>query len=285
MSYNDVQGNRLFYTDEGSGGETLLLVHGATCDSHDWAAQIAPFTAEHRVVAPDLRGHGRSGAVGGAYRPDVFVADLADLLDRVDAGPVVVVGHSLGALLGSMLAVQHPHLVRALVAVDPSYGFTTEFAAGVAAGFHGPDPVGLATTLLGALESPDPQAAPDWLGAWHRRRALGVSPEVIRDAFLGIFETGTDMTVRPAAEDYLARRTCPVLTVSAGASLTAKGIDGDWDRSVSPHPYSESVVLDGVGHWLFQERPAEFNSLVLGWIAGLSDHTSAAAGGRVSETA
>ena len=37
----------------------------------------------------------------------------------------------------------------------------------------------------------------------------------------------------------------------------------------TPHPYSASVVLDGVGHWLFQERPAEFNALVLGWIDGL----------------
>ena len=63
-----------------------------------------------------------------------------------------------------------------------------------------------------------------------------MSPEVVREVFLGLFQTAGGMTLRPAAEDYLVRRGRPVLTVSAGASLKAKGIDGKWDKSVSPHP-------------------------------------------------
>jgi pimeloyl-ACP methyl ester carboxylesterase len=42
-----------------------------------------------------------------------------------------------------------------------------------------------------------------------------------------------------------------------------------WEESVSPHPYSTAVAWDGVGHWIQQERAAEFNALVLDWIAGL----------------
>ncbi|MGW1884711.1 hypothetical protein [Streptomyces sp. NPDC001970] len=49
--------------------------------------------------------------------------------------------------------------------------------------------------------------------------------------------------------------------VFADCSLKAKGMDADWDRSVSARPHSASAPWGDVGHWLFQERPAEVNSL------------------------
>ncbi|WP_427925087.1 alpha/beta fold hydrolase [Streptomyces sp. cg40] len=280
MTYTVINGNRLFHTDEGpvgdTTGETVLFLHGATCDAHDWSAQIAAFATRHRVIAPDLRGHGRSsgpesgsGSAGG-YHPRDFASDLAELIDAVDGGPVVVVGHSLGAVAASVLAVEFPSLVRAVVAVDPPYGFEAEPVARTAALFHGADPVGVATTLLGGIEGPDTRPWAASLPVWHRRRILGMDPETVRAIFLGLNEDGADLVVRPGVEKYLARRTCPVLTVSAANSLKIKGIDGYWDTSVSPHPYSSSVVLDDIGHWLFQERPEEFNALVLGWIGGLT---------------
>lgn len=166
------------------------------------------------------------------------------------------------------MAVEHPSLVRAVVAVDPAYGFEASFAAGVADGFRGPDPMAVATAVLSAMEGSG-EDVPPWLPTWHRRRALGHAPEVVREMFLSIFDTGADKTVRPAADAYLMRRACPVLTVSTPASLKAKGMAEDWDKAVSPHPYSESLVLEDTGHWLFQERPAEFNALVLEWLGGL----------------
>ncbi|MEU6372091.1 alpha/beta hydrolase [Streptomyces sp. NPDC046909] len=275
MTYTMINGNRLFHTDEGPGGdragETLLLVHGGGCDSHDWSAQIGAFAARHRVIAPDLRGHGRSTGLTGGMRPRELAADLAELLDGIDAGPVVVIGHSMGAVVASVLAVEHPSLVRAVVAVDPGYGFEAEFAPQLAAAFRVPDPVGTAVAVLGGLENPataGPEA--EALRVWHRRRVLAMDPMTVRDVFHGLFdEAGVPLTVRPGVETYLSRRDCPVLSLSAAASLKAKGIGGEWEESLSRHPYSASAVLEGVGHWLFQERPAEFNALVLGWIEGL----------------
>ncbi|WP_329219414.1 alpha/beta hydrolase [Streptomyces sp. NBC_01485] len=288
MTYTTINGNRLFHTDEGPGGdtpgETVLFVHGGTCDSHDWSAQIAAFAAHHRVIAPDLRGHGRSatpkpgsgsgsgsrsGSVSGLHPRD-FAADLVELIAAVDAGPVVVVGHSLGAIAASVLAVEFPSLVRAVVAVDPPYGFEAEPIAQTAAAFHTADPIGVATTLLGGIEGPRTTPGTAALPVWHRRRILGMDPETVREIFLGLNEAATDLVVRPQVEKYLVRRACPVLTLSAANSLKIKGIDGHWDTSVSPHPYSASLVLEEVGHWFFQERPEEFNALVLGWIGGLT---------------
>ena len=59
---HDVGALRMFFTDEGSGDPPLLFVHGYTCDSHDWSWQLSHFARSHRVIAVDLRGHGRSSA-------------------------------------------------------------------------------------------------------------------------------------------------------------------------------------------------------------------------------
>ncbi|MDP9847436.1 alpha/beta fold hydrolase [Streptosporangium lutulentum] len=269
MTYANIGDHRLFYTDDGAGDQTVLLLHAAICDSHDWSSQIGPFAAGHRVIAPDLRGHGRSSETPGNHTPKDFAEDLALLLDRIGTGPVVVVGHSLGGTVASVLAVEWPDLVRGVVAVDPGYGFDAGFAAESADAFRGPDPIAVATALLSNLESTERSPATDWLPTWHHRRVLGMSPVVVAETFIGLFETSGDVTRRPTSENYLRRRACPVLTVSTRTALTIRGVDVGWDESVaSAHPYSLAVAWD-TGHWPQQERPEKFNTLVLGWISGL----------------
>ncbi|MEU1301557.1 MULTISPECIES: alpha/beta fold hydrolase [Streptomyces] len=268
VAYLTVNDTPIFYTDEGEGPQTVLFIHGGTCDSHDWAAQIGPFTDRYRVIAPDLRGHGRSGVASDSYRPADYVRDLAALIEALGVGPVIAVGHSLGGLVASTLAVEHPAAVRAVIAVDPSYGFETAFAADVAMAFETADPVGVSAGLLSAMEGRGVEGPP-WLRDWHRRRALSMPAVVTSDVFRGIFALETEKVCRPAAEDYLKRRQCPVLTVSAADSLMAKGIDVEWDKANSVHPYSRSVAWDGVGHWLFQERAEEFTGLAIKWIEDL----------------
>jgi pimeloyl-ACP methyl ester carboxylesterase len=77
MPYTTIDSSKIFYTDEGDGPETVLFIHGGTCDSHDWSAQIAPFTARHRVIAPDLAGHGRSADAAGSANPSRYADDRA----------------------------------------------------------------------------------------------------------------------------------------------------------------------------------------------------------------
>jgi pimeloyl-ACP methyl ester carboxylesterase len=87
-------GATLFYTDEGA-GEPLLLVHGWTCDSNDYLWQVAHFRATRRVIAPDLRGHGRSAVLPDGYDARTFARDLVELLDLLGVATCVAVGHSL----------------------------------------------------------------------------------------------------------------------------------------------------------------------------------------------
>src|SRR6201995_5345869 len=104
---------RLFYTDEGKGDPPMLFVHGFSGDSHDWMWQLPHFTRSHRVIAVDLRGHGRSSAPPEGYETNIFARDVATLLRRLDIGPVIAVGHSMGCNVVSALAVDFPGTVTA----------------------------------------------------------------------------------------------------------------------------------------------------------------------------
>src|SRR5438270_11163706 len=105
MPFADLSEVRLFYTDDAAGDPPVLFVHGYSCDSHDWTWQLPYFTERHRVVAVDIRGHGRSSAPAAGYTPTRFAADIAELLEQLGTGPVVAIGHSLGGVIVSALAV------------------------------------------------------------------------------------------------------------------------------------------------------------------------------------
>lgn len=98
---------------------TVLLLHGwmATADL-TWAASYGPLTDDgHRLLAPDLDGHGGApGEIRGrAFGLDACVDRLADLVAGAAAGPVVVVGYSMGGALAQLLWYRHPERVAGLV--------------------------------------------------------------------------------------------------------------------------------------------------------------------------
>lgn len=263
MAFADLADVRLFYTDEGA-GSPVLFVHGWSCDSHDWSWQFDAFTARHRVIAADNRGHGRSSVPADGYRPRVFASDLATLLRRLDAGPAVVIGHSLGGVIASVLAVEHSELVRAVVAVDPAYAVPAarrDVVLGNAETYRSEGGLEAASASHRRMNAP---ASLPHLAAWHARRVLGTPAHVVAETFAGIYEPDDQIGLDPASSDYLRRRECPVLSVTARPSLA------DRERTLSTHPKSAAVTWSGAGHWLHQERPEEFNDLVLDWIASLA---------------
>ncbi len=260
MAFAKLDDAELFYTDEGAGEPAMLFVHGYSCDSHDWMHQLAHFTRAHRVIAVDLRGHGRSSAPEGGYEAKTYAADLAALLGRLGVGPVVAVGHSMGGGVVSALAVEHPELVSAVVCVDPSYLVPDEVYAGVQGMLEAlkANPVETAQAILGRSYT---AASPPQLKAWHMRRIAGVPGHVL---YQSMANSG-GLTARSASEPYLRRRACPVLTVYAAEDRV------DVERALFADPRSRAFAWPGSGHWLHQERPAEFNAVVEDWLGSLHD--------------
>jgi pimeloyl-ACP methyl ester carboxylesterase len=103
--------------DYGGDGPQLVLLHGYSRSLTDWDTSAALLTAEHRVLAVDLPGHGRSPRISPWTVPTV-VQHLADTLDAHGVPEAVVVGHSLGGLVAVEYARVNPDRARARAAVN-----------------------------------------------------------------------------------------------------------------------------------------------------------------------
>lgn len=100
----------------------ILLVHGILDQGFAWEKVAQPLAEKgYYVVAPDLRGHGKSGHVGkgASYNLLDFVADLDDLSSHLTQKPFTLVGHSLGSVITSILACMRPEKISKLVLIEP----------------------------------------------------------------------------------------------------------------------------------------------------------------------
>jgi pimeloyl-ACP methyl ester carboxylesterase len=112
----------------------VLAIHGLTSSSRTW-----PFLAgalDHPVFAPDLRGRGRSNGLSGPVGLVQHAEDCAEVVAATGGVPLVVVGHSMGGFVGTVLAARRPDLVRALVLVDGGLPFPAADEAATLAGLQ-----------------------------------------------------------------------------------------------------------------------------------------------------
>jgi lipase len=96
---------------------TILAVHGVSA-SHRSFGLLAEAMPDVRIIAPDLRGRGRSNGLPGPYGMPAHADDLSAVLTALADGPLTVVGHSMGAFVTLVLADRHPDQVDAVVLVD-----------------------------------------------------------------------------------------------------------------------------------------------------------------------
>ncbi|MFI7339742.1 alpha/beta fold hydrolase [Streptomyces sp. NPDC050085] len=99
------------------GGRPLVLLHALGESADDWADIAPALAADRRVLAPDLRGHGRSPWPGD-YALESMAADVAGLMDDLALDRADVVGHSMGGVVAHLLAQEHPGRVARLVLED-----------------------------------------------------------------------------------------------------------------------------------------------------------------------
>ena len=159
-------------------GTPLLLLHGAGDQAGSWFDVAPALAARYRVMALDLPGHGESEPLSGPLTMSAVVAGaeraLADLArDR----PAIVVGHSMGAWIATLLAHRHPELVSRIVLVNggalpPPPGSPSLLPATRAA----------AAALMARLRDPSSPPLPDWfLDDLVRRAPAGPTARLLAD--------------------------------------------------------------------------------------------------------
>ncbi|MER6674143.1 alpha/beta hydrolase [Streptomyces sp. NPDC000983] len=255
----------LAYLDTGS-GDLVVLLHAGFVDHRFWAEQIPALAAEYRVIAPDVRGHGFSANASAPFR---WADDLAGLLRHLDAGPAVLVGVSMGGVIATETALEHPGLVRAVVSCGAATGdfeYTDDWTRALQAEY--------ARTLgAGDVEG--------WLAAFLRvvpgehRTADQVDPEIARR--LRDLALHTIMKHAPGERDWHVRVTgtrprlaeigVPLLALNG--SLEPAALLDAADRMARTVPDGRALLLEGVGHYPNLERPEEFNRVLLDFLRAL----------------
>lgn len=249
-------GRRIRYLAAGA-GPAILLVHGLGGAASNWVSVAPALAATHRVLVPDLPGHGGSSPATGARDLTPFADALAALLDCEGALPACVVGHSLGGLVGIRLAVRHPGTAAGLLlAATAGISSTRAYAK-------------VATRVLGVLR-PGTRLAPhrERIGAspalrravfgwWGAADTTALSPTAV-DGFLAGWESHTD-TLRAAramvGDDVrvdLGHVRCPCL-VLWGARDNQVGIGDGFD--FARRLRAPIRVIPDCGHLLIGERP------------------------------
>lgn len=112
-----LHGRSVTFAEAGE-GPVLLLIHGMGGTFENWQEVVEPLSRHHKVIAPDLPGHGASGPGGGDYSIGAFAAGLRDLLFALEHKRATVVGHSLGGGIAMQFAYQFPEMVERLVLVS-----------------------------------------------------------------------------------------------------------------------------------------------------------------------
>jgi pimeloyl-ACP methyl ester carboxylesterase len=111
-----LHGRPVLFAEAGS-GPVLLLIHGMAGTYENWSAVIEPLARHHTVIAPDLPGHGGSGA-GTDYSLGSLASGLRDLLIKLGHERATLVGHSLGGGIAMQFSYQFPEMVERLVLVS-----------------------------------------------------------------------------------------------------------------------------------------------------------------------
>jgi pimeloyl-ACP methyl ester carboxylesterase len=111
---------RTWYDRRGD-GDPLVLMHGGLVDSRSFVHNIDALAEHFRVFTPERRGHGRTPDVEGPITYDLMTADTLAFLETIVQGPAHLVGHSDGAVIGLLIAMRRPELVRRLALVSGGF--------------------------------------------------------------------------------------------------------------------------------------------------------------------
>lgn len=126
--YVQANGLNIYYEIWGS-GHPLILLHGATVTHSMWAPVIPALAARHRVIAPDLRGHGRTDNPAGEFSYRLLADDLAAFSDALTLRQPDICGWSDGGQVALELGMRYPSLARSLIIGAAQYSYPDHYQA------------------------------------------------------------------------------------------------------------------------------------------------------------
>lgn len=248
---------RVHYFDSGSGDAALVFLHGWGGRAEQWREQ-RPLATGHRALFLDLPGHGRSDVSESRHTIAAMADAVQATLQSAGVSRAVVVGHSMGALVGWHLALKDPNRVEGLVSVDGALlPFQTDPAQ--------------ARNLVDTIDQLDMRA---FIDSMLPRLFTASSPPAIRDEVVAqmrqttprvLAEAMADMSTAagpPFAPGVLQKPTLALVAVSPSTPTDQEA------RLREFFPALDYRAFPDAGHYLMLERPRDVNDAIAGFILG-----------------
>jgi pimeloyl-ACP methyl ester carboxylesterase len=247
---------QLHIDDGGRGGVPVIFIHSAAGSTAHFAAQLEHLRKSRRALAIDLRGHGRSQVPrDGDFRISSMAEDITAVADALGIERYVLVGHSMGGAVAVSHAGAHPQRVAGLLLLDPASDGRLI-------------PAQQAQGMMAALRS-DGWVDTVW-SFWSSM--LGPSRSEVKDLLLKGLRSTAQAAVAEPLEDLLTFDPVPPLSRYRGPRLSiitqANETPGAYQRLVPDLP---SRKVEGTGHWLQLDDPAQVNRLLDGFLASVDD--------------
>ncbi|MCZ4500657.1 MAG: alpha/beta hydrolase [Marmoricola sp.] len=247
-------------------GKALVFAHGFGCDQHMWRLVAPAFEDDHRIVLFDYVGMGGAQASYDRERYatlDGYAADVLRICEELDLREVVLVGHSVSAIIGTLAQIAAPDRFDSLVMVGPSPRYIND--GDYVGGFEQEDIDGLldslASNYLGWSHAMAPaiMGNPDRpeLGAELEASFCTVDPEIAEQFARATFLSDN--------RSDLARVTAPTLVLQSREDVIAPLVVGQY---VADHiPDSTLVVLDSTGHCPHLSAPDQVTSALRAFLS------------------
>jgi sigma-B regulation protein RsbQ len=253
----------------GTGDTTMIFAHGFGCDQAMWRLLVPAFEKRYRVVTFDLVGSGASDLA--AYDPAKYgslhgyAADLLEIIDEHAVGPVIVVGHSVSAMICMLATIAAPERFMAQLMIGPSPCYINDGA--YIGGFERAD----IDDLLNTVES-------NYLG-WSSAMAPAImgapdQPELGAELTNSFCRTNPDIAKHFARVTFLsdhradlARSQVPALILQCSDDLIAPLSVGEYMHQALPH--SVLAVIENVGHCPHLSSPSASSAAMEDFLASL----------------
>jgi pimeloyl-ACP methyl ester carboxylesterase len=256
----DANGVELWAEQEGE-GEDVLFISGLADEGACWVDQVAGLSDSYRVTTFDNRGVGRSATPDGEFRIADFAADTAALMDALQIERAHVVGSSMGGAIAQELALAHPQRVRSLV-LNGTWCRGDRF-------LH--------------------EIFRNWM--WSAEKADSIrdflvtvnlwcfAPRIWNDGIMDEWVAAAESSPHAQSVDAFSRSTLALIAhdsadrvgaITAQTLITVGELDLVLPQRFSQDladriPDSRMVVIPEVGHQPFQEVPADYNDLLVGF--------------------
>jgi pimeloyl-ACP methyl ester carboxylesterase len=229
---------KTWYDEHGS-GDSLVLMHGGLVDARFFEPNLDALAERFHVYTPERRGHGHTGDVPGPISYQLMADDTIAFLEAVVGGPADLVGHSDGAFVAMLVAMQRPELVKRLVLISGGFNKSGEAV-------------------------PDMEWNVDELAQFLGRAYSEVSPDGEDHFKVVATKVGEMAAVEPNLEaSDLAKVTQRTLVVFSDDDLMTLAHAVEMYDAL---PNAELAIVPGTSHFLTQEKPELVNELVLDFL-------------------